>query len=77
MADPTIDELTAKYSLTDSEVKRLNGVLWRDSLSDPLGSCIGDVVRVADDWRFANWLKRAREANPSKESHSNGDSQRE
>lgn len=63
--DPTLDELTAKYSLTDAEVRRLKGALFTDSLDAPLGSCIGDVVRVADDWRFANWLKRVREANPS------------
>lgn len=66
MKDPTIDELTAKYALTPDEVKRLKGVLWRDSLDDPMGSREDGVVHVKDDHRFEKWLKRVRASTPNK-----------
>lgn len=64
--DPTIDELTKTHSLTPAEVKRLNGVLWRDSLDDPLGYRALGIVHVKDDHRFANWIKRVRASTPNK-----------
>lgn len=60
--DPTIEELAKTYSLSPFEVKKLRGAALADRADLPIVSeKQGDVVRIADDWRFAKWLAHIRE----------------